>query len=335
MLKKAFLCFLFLLLILGIVFAMGPRIPIDSTLHPLQLPAQVHRLDDYLKRSEARFTDIRPQTEKTIVWADPQHKKQTQLSIMYLHGFSATRQETDPLTTRLARRLGANVYYTRLRGHGRTGEALANASINDWINDTFEALQISKKLGKKVLVLASSTGATLATWLATQVNSPEVIGHVYMSPNFAPKDKRARFLLLPWGAALARALVGTHREWKPFNKENKMYWTCRYPVRALLPMMGLVNWVDSFNLRDFKTPVFILYSPRDVVIDVQKIQRLFPQLNTRTKKLLAFTQSRDPGQHILAGRVLSPQTTPIVLNHILQFVRPLLSKSSLPVQRTP
>jgi hypothetical protein len=48
-------------------------------------------LDAYLKQSEARFTDLRPNNEKAIVWADPSKKAKTPVSIIYLHGFSACR----------------------------------------------------------------------------------------------------------------------------------------------------------------------------------------------------------------------------------------------------
>jgi hypothetical protein len=34
-------------------------------------------LDAYLKQTEARFTDLRPNNEKLIVWADPSKKAKT------------------------------------------------------------------------------------------------------------------------------------------------------------------------------------------------------------------------------------------------------------------
>ena len=77
-------------------------------------------LDAYLKQTEARFTDLRPNNEKLIVWADPSKKAKTPLSIIYLHGFSACRLEVAPLCDIVAHDLGANLFYTRLSGHGRS-----------------------------------------------------------------------------------------------------------------------------------------------------------------------------------------------------------------------
>jgi len=112
------------LLIVG--FLSGPRVAIDTTLQPVTLPAD---LDQYLTAAEARFSDITPGTEKTIVWAGEVGRR-TPLSIVYLHGFSATRQETVPLPAQVAARLQANLFATRFTGHGRSGAAMLEGSVN-------------------------------------------------------------------------------------------------------------------------------------------------------------------------------------------------------------
>jgi alpha-beta hydrolase superfamily lysophospholipase len=148
-----------LLAALSAVFFAGPQVALSTQLRSLQLPAD---LDQYLAASEARYPDITANTEKIIIWAYPD-KRKTALSVIYPQGFSATRQETAPLSDEIAKQLGANLFYTRLTGHGRSGAAMAEASVNDWLNDSQEALQIGAQLGEHVVVIATSTGATLAT----------------------------------------------------------------------------------------------------------------------------------------------------------------------------
>jgi hypothetical protein len=92
----------------GLLYLTGPVTTIDPRVRPVALPAD---LDGYLARSEAGYGDIVPGTEKTIVWASAS-KSRTPLSIVYLHGFSASRQECAPLPQLLARSLGANLYLT-------------------------------------------------------------------------------------------------------------------------------------------------------------------------------------------------------------------------------
>ena len=58
--------------------------------------------------------------------------------------------------------LGANLFYTRLTGHGQDGAAMAEGSVNAWINDYAEAMAIGRAIGDKVVVIGTSTGASLA-----------------------------------------------------------------------------------------------------------------------------------------------------------------------------
>ena len=64
----------------------GPREKINETVDLNELPED---LDRYLDESESRFPNIREGLKKEILWIDPEKKQQTELSIVYLHGFSA------------------------------------------------------------------------------------------------------------------------------------------------------------------------------------------------------------------------------------------------------
>ena len=127
--------------VLLIAFIAGPRTPVIHQPQSVELPAD---LPGYLAKAEAAYPDITPGAEKTILWAHQDHQ-QTELAIVYLHGFSATRQETAPLSDDLAKSLGANLFYTRLAGHGRSSAAMGEASAGDWLNDAEEALAIGQR----------------------------------------------------------------------------------------------------------------------------------------------------------------------------------------------
>ena len=156
MIKKILGSIIMLFVLLGIVFYAGPRVEVDTTLQPINLPQD---LEGYLRESEAKFSDIVPGTEKTIIWASEPGQK-TPLSIRYLHGFSATRQEVAPLSDNLAAKLGANLYYPRVTGHGRSEAAMAETTVNDWINDSHEALLMAQEVGEKVIVIGEDVAGT-------------------------------------------------------------------------------------------------------------------------------------------------------------------------------
>ena len=80
-------------------------------------------LDGYLRQHEARHPDIKPGLAKTILWNAPAARNKTALSLVYLHGFSASRKDITPVVEALASTLGANAFLTRLAAHGRTSPA--------------------------------------------------------------------------------------------------------------------------------------------------------------------------------------------------------------------
>jgi esterase/lipase len=314
--KRIALFFGMATLVLTILFLVGPTAKIDLHLKPLALP---HDLDHYLKQSEARFSDIVPGAEKTIIWANTT-KTKTPLSIVYIHGYSATRQETAPLSEHIAARLGANLYYTRLAGHGRSEAAMAEPTVNDWLNDAVEALEIGKRLGEKVIIIGSSTGGTLANWLAEQPNTEAVVAYVLLSPNYAPKDGLSEILAWPWGEQIAAMILGPEFSWTPANEQQAKYWTHRYPSKALVPMMGLVKLVRKSRLENILTPVLVIYSPNDNVINVQKIEYAYARLGSHLKSIKTITQRVNQENHVLAGDILASENTDLVAKLKVDFV---------------
>ncbi|MEM7537912.1 MAG: alpha/beta fold hydrolase [Chloroflexota bacterium] len=309
------------LILLGIFFALGPTVELDTTIQTRQLPDD---LDRYLAESERQFPDITPGAEKTIVWADPEWRNDQPLALVYIHGFTATRQETAPVADLVAESLGANLVYTRLRGHGRSDDAMAEATVNGWINDAVEAVAIAEEIGDEVVVIATSTGAPLITWMAANGHLDEdVSAMVFLAPNFGPANMSTEILLWPWGMQLTRLILGPYRETEPVSKEHAMYWTTRYPTEALLPMMGTVQLARQSDLSLIEQPLLALYSEADTVISLPQMKRAFEEFGSTPKELIAI-ETDDPGGHILAGAIRSPDTTEPVAQRIIEFLTTVL-----------
>jgi len=306
------------ILIIVVGYGLGPVIDLDETIKPITLPAD---LDTYIHKSESRFTDLKPDTEKLIVWANPTQPAITPYSIIYLHGFSGSRQEIAPVCENVASALGANLYYTRFTGHGRHGEAMAEITVNKLLNDTVQALAIGKRLGNKVIIIGSSTGATLATWVADYDKGNQIAALILLSPNYGLKRKESELLLLPWGKSILHLVEGPVYRFEPFNALQEQYWTTEYPSDALLPMMGVVKLTRDKKLSSINMPVLVMYSPDDQVVDTSAIQIAYLQFPSRQNRIIAITNSGDPQKHILAGNILSPQTTDQVSNSIIEFIR--------------
>jgi esterase/lipase len=306
-------------LALVLLALLGPRVEIDETLHPVVLPGD---LDAYLAESERAFPDITPEAEKTIVWAGEPGER-TDTAVLYFHGFSATRQETSPLPEDVAAALGANLFLTRLTGHGRPGSAMAEASVNAWLNDAEEALAIGRRLGERIVLIGTSQGGTLATWAAGQPRWQEVLeALVLISPNYGPKAAGSGMLTWPWGAQLARLVIGENRTWEPVNELQATYWTVSYPSSALLPMMGLVKLVwNEVDPATITAPAFLIYSLDDVIVDANRAVERFGAFSSERKEMFEILGSADPDDHVLVGDILSPESTGPAVERIVSFVR--------------
>jgi esterase/lipase len=309
-----------LAIITAIIFLSGPRVRIDQTIFPKKFLSDI---EEYLILQEQQFSDIMPGTQKIVIWAEKANE-QTEFSVVYIHGFSATRKETEPMSDLVAKTLGANLFYTRLTGHGRTGQTMADASVNDWLNDVVEAYEIGRRLGKKVIMIGCSTGGTGLAWLAHRA---AVVGGmkslytcIFLSPNFRPRNRFSSILTWPWGRQIARIVIGKERKVTPENKGHEQYWTTRYPVAALLPMMGIVKFVRNLDLSKIRVPCLLIYSPQDQIIHVPSLENAFKQMGCVKKKLIPFNGSADPGQHILAGDIFSPETIDELAELIVSFV---------------
>lgn len=307
---------------LSLTFVLGPRPVVETGVRPVTIPGSgVDGVASFLEGEESRFTDLVPGAEKRVEWADSSDPSVTPLSLVYLHGFSATRQEVAPLPQLLAREVGANLFLTRLTGHGRSGDAMAEATVQRWLQDGEEALTVGTRIGERVVLMATSTGGTLALWMATRPEWRDRVSAILLvSPNLGVKDPRSAVLLWPWGGVMARAVQGPEHIWEPRNEAQERYWSTRYPVEALLPMAALVRLVEGVDLSGLRVPVFAAYSPRDEVVDAAATVRRMREVGGAVR-LHPVDVTEGGETHVLAGDIVSPEGTEPMLRAMAEFLR--------------
>jgi esterase/lipase len=255
---------------------------------------------------------LRPGTNKTFVWAREDHQK-TPYSLVQIHGFSATRREIAPLPERLAKDFGMNLFMTRLTGHGLGAEGMLSITAPLLLRDAEEALAVGERMGEKVIVLGTSTGASLALALAEK-NPNRVAAFVFLSPNFRPYRRDSLLLKGPVGKLIAKYAVKTHT-WKAPSPDVEKYWTTSYSTLALHEMMDLLSWVNRFDLSKFKIPLLVFYTETDKVVDVALMKTKFA-LYGGPKKMVAVD-----AHHVIAGDIMAPQSTESVLRTTEQFLK--------------
>ena len=222
---------------------------------------------DLATLSRDNAPNLIPGTEKRLQWHDAEVA--TEWSVVALHGFSASRQETAPLAELVANTLGANLFETRFAGHGLKSNGLTDVAAELWLDDVAEALTIGAQIGDKVVVLAVSNGAALTMSMLDHPAMQSVDALILVSPNFAPSDKGSAFITRPFGPLLLRLLVGPTRSWEALNERQEIFWTTSYPSRTLVEVMRVVDRANE-TLRERNAPrTQVLYSPQDSVISIR------------------------------------------------------------------
>ena len=320
--RKLLYGLLLLILGLGLGFLFGPREPVDIkvTFDPSKIGNDP---DAYLAENEAEVAGIREGLQKEVIWAFPNSKAKTKLAIVYIHGFSASKGEIRPVPDKVAAALGANLFYTRLTGHAQNGPAMAVATVNDWVNDYAEALAIGRKIGEKVVIIATSTGAGLATLAAARPElSKDVAAMIFVSPNYGLQASGSFLLTMPWGRQLANIIVGPEREFAPANELHAKFWTHKYPTNAILPMAALTKLARDARVEDVKIPTMFVFAETDKVVRPDLTRERIARWGAKSGTLIIETPD-DPYQHVVAGDALSPNRTEDVAVKATAFIQSL------------
>jgi pimeloyl-ACP methyl ester carboxylesterase len=306
----------------AIAWLAGPRVPVDTTVtfDPATIGPDA---DAFVAASEAATPDLRPGLGKEIVWAFPASKAKTPLSIVYIHGFSASKGEVRPMPDIVAKSLSANLFYTRLEGHGQDGAAMGRATVNDWVNDYAEAVAIGRAIGERVIVMSASTGGSIVTWaLAQPALSEKVAGAVFISPNYGVQAAGSGILTAPFGRQLANLIIGKERSFEPENELHATLWTPKYPTDALLPMAGITALAAAQPVETIMTPALFIYSKTDKVIRPDLVEAIAARWGG-PEELFAVEKNDDPYSHVIAGDALSPSTTAPIAARIEAWVKTL------------
>lgn len=300
---------IYTILVLIIIYLIGPRPsrPVYDKALP-EVP-QAPALETFIKNNESTHK-LRPDNEARIVWANDSTKEVTEYAILYLHGFSASQGEGDPIHKTIAKKYGCNLYLSRLSEHGiDTTEKLVNLTADKLWESSKEAYSIASRLGKKVIVMGTSTGASLALMLAADY--PQIHSLILLSPNIKIFDSNAWILNNPWGLQLARMINGSDyiasADTRPLYKQ---YWSYGYRLEAVVALEEMLE--SSMNADVFKKvmqPTLMLYYYRDSVyqdsvVQVGAMLDMFKELGTPANQKRSVPIP-NAGDHVIGSPIKS------------------------------
>lgn len=342
---------LLILLILTVVYFLGPhpKTPTYSNVMPA-VPTDINALPQYIQQQESMHK-VKPNNEARIVWASDMYNLDkivdatldsiknategkavsklqdadsiqhgvTEYSIVYLHGFSASQEEGAPIHTNIAKEFGCNLYLSRLAEHGiDTIEPMINITPEKYWESAKEALAIGKQIGKKVILMGTSTGGTNALQLAAAYPN-DIAAVVLLSPNIAIHDPNAWVLNNPWGLQIARMVKGSHYVTASDDRPiYKQYWYHQYPLEAAVELQELLETtMTKETFEKVKQPTLLLYyymdeKHQDSVVSVPAMLKMYDELGTpanlKEKQAIPAAGDHVLGSYIKSKDLFSVQT---------------------------
>ncbi len=299
---------LLLLSIFVITYLIGPHPAAPKFDYALPVIAEHTNLDSLVQSEENRYK-IKPNNEAKIIWADSTHQ-QTEFAIVYLHGFSASQMEGSPVHRNIAQAFHCNLYLARLAEHGiDTTEDLQNLTAENYWESAKLAYAIGKQLGKKVIIMSTSTGGTLSLQLAAAY--PEIAGLIMYSPNIAINNPAAPLLNNPWGLQIARLVKGgKYANIAYKNPDYPKYWNTHYRLESTVALQNLVEaTMTKEQFAKVHQPSLVLYyykdeAHQDNVVKVSAIKEMLAEIATpdSLKKGVAIPNAES---HVLGSPIVS------------------------------
>jgi esterase/lipase len=296
------------ILALFVIYFLGPQPPKPVLNDVLPAVASIDALDSYITAMEAPHK-IKPNNQAKIIWADSS-KSQTEYALVYLHGFSASQMEGDPVHQNIAKQFNCNLYLARLAEHGiDTTEDLMNLTADQYWESAKLAYAIGKQIGKKVILMSTSTGGTLALQLASVY--PEIAGLILYSPNIEVFNPSAPLLDNPWGLQIGRAVLkSNYVDIKYKDSAYPKYWNSHYRIEAVVALQNLLEaTMTEATFKKIHQPTLALYyykdeAHQDNVVKVKAIQKMMQQIATpaNLKMEIAIPNA---GNHVIASLIVS------------------------------
>ena len=327
--KGKWLIFIFLLLVIG--YFLGPK-PTSSKFSPElpYVPGDMAGISQYIEKKESTHK-IRPDNQARIIWSNESTKSRTTYSIVYLHGFSASQAEGEPVHRDIAKKFGCNLYLARLAEHGiDTTESMQKLTVDKYWQSVKEALAIGRQIGNKVILMGTSTGGSLALKLAAEYK--DIYALVLLSPNIEINDPNAWVLNNPWGLQVARLILGSeYIESKDKRPIYKQYWSGKYRIEAAVALQELLETtMTEETFQQVTQPLLMLYYYKDEIhqdstVKVSAMKEMFEKLGTPSNKKRSVAMP-NTGHHVI-GSYIKSNDVEGVKNEIENFFKDVLKIS--------
>lgn len=287
-------------------------------------------LNDSINKAESLNPVIKINNQARIVWADSIGQK-TKWSMVYLHGFTASQMEGDPVHTSIAKKFGMNLYLARLSDHGLKSDSALYKITPDRLWETAKtALAIGEAIGDSVIIMSTSTGGTLALKLA-EMYPHKVAALINYSANIEINESFAPMLNNRWGLGILNMISADGYVDNSAESDSliSQYWTVKYKTEALPQLQELLeSTMKPSMFENITCPVLNLAyfkdkKHQDPTVKVSAIKWMHKSLGTEND-LKRYREMPTVGVHPMATSLRSDDIK-AVKNETSDFILNVLS----------
>ena len=306
--KKRLLIFSGIIGVVAIAYFLGPKPnyeKVDGEIivkkeNPLVIDVRIEAENDTI-------TNMREGCDKQITFRDSLVEK-TEYAVVFLHGFSACAFEGNPIVNDFAKDFGCNLYLHRFPQHGlNDDESFKTITPKMWVESAKEAINIGANLGEKVIIMSSSTGGTLSSYLAAE-NPNLVHAQFFYSPNFQLNNPASFLLNNHWGLPLLRQLEGgNYHHITEMSAEAVPHWTTTYRIEGIVALQDLIEQtMTNATFEKIDSPTFIGYyykneKEKDNVVSIDRMKEFYELIQTPKdkKRIVSFSEA---GGHVITNQ---------------------------------
>ena len=283
-------------------------------------------IDAYLEKKESEVSDIYPYAEKTVLWNNS-NKNRTKYSIVFIHGFTTTGYQSKEFLNKLSSELDANLFMTRLSGHGVPYEGTKQMQIDKIMYDVSEAVIIGEKIGENVILVGHSLGGALSMLAADdEVLSKKIDTLVLFAPgnsgfsSFAFTNTLISSLVDRTGS-LCWLIVCDPRSFMELPDDEKWenYFATDFDTNIFYQIARIPIATDSISYETISTSALVFYDENDRLVNASKLKSNFKKWAAKNKIVSVETLETDRGRHMFPS-ISNPHLDQMFLYEIKNWV---------------
>lgn len=283
-------------------------------------------IDAYLEKKESEVSDIYPYAEKTVLWNNS-NKNRTKYSIVFIHGFTTTGYQSKEFLNKLSLELDANLFMTRLSGHGVPYEGTKQMQIDKIMYDVSEAINIGEKIGENVILVGHSLGGALSMLAADdEVLSKKIDTLVLFAPgnsgfsSFAFTNTLISSLVDRTGS-LCWLIDCDPRSFMELPDDEKWenYFATDFDTNIFYQIARIPFATDSISYETISTSALVFYDENDRLVNASKLKSNFKKWAAKNKIVSVETLETDRGRHMFPS-ISNPHLDQMFLDEIKNWV---------------